>query len=135
MCKCETPKQTDFREERPRVLLNLHDACDSMSMLLFSASKWIPESDWNRIADALRPHLRAAGQIIEEAAAKHRAGVIEACASKQRDSEIVNPEDGVEWILDVEVQSMVHVLYPASARESKRRFPSFRSSWAQESWE
>ena len=53
--------------ERPIVLLDLNDACHSLAMLLFCANEFVPEEEWGALADAIRPHLQAAAEVIASA--------------------------------------------------------------------
>jgi hypothetical protein len=57
---------------RPIILGDLAHVCNDLSMLIGSAYRWVPEEEWNALADELRPHLRAAGELIRQRVAKYR---------------------------------------------------------------
>ena len=75
--------------ERPVILMDLNHACEDLGLLLFSASKWSFEEDWQPLADEVRVHLRAAMDAIER------------FVEKNRDLIALHHEDGLDEVLAI----------------------------------
>jgi hypothetical protein len=58
-------------KRKPISLLDLQWACSSLGLLLSCSHEWIPEDEWEVVADGLRQHLTAAAKVLTECAEKN----------------------------------------------------------------
>jgi hypothetical protein len=85
-------------EQKAISLLDLNAACSSLGMLLFCSNEWIPQEEWDALADAVRPHLKAAAQVLADHA--------------ERNNELLKLcwEDGTAEVVRMEMEDLRHHL-------------------------